>query len=61
LQKNYNGGVDGIIILSTNKIEDSLCVKNNELPIEHIEITERQEGLKKNCILSFRKLLSRIK
>lgn len=58
IKNNNNGSVDGVILLSKNKLD----IENYNHPIECIQITKNQteEQLQKYCINSFNTLLKNI-
>ncbi|EDP94332.1 LacI family DNA-binding transcriptional regulator [Kordia algicida OT-1] len=62
--KNINdGSVDGVIMLSTNAYKETISVKENILPVEHIEVSETLQNdkfFKEKSISGFKNLLQRI-
>ncbi|QHI38430.1 Catabolite control protein A [Kordia antarctica] len=58
-----DGSVDGAIVLSSNCLKNETSGRTNQLPIQCIQISDelQNEALKKECVLSFSKLLNRIK
>lgn len=62
IKNNNDGSVDGLIIITKNKLLNKYFKEENNLPVEYICIDESlpEKRLKKDCINSFNKLLIRI-
>ncbi|WCO00883.1 LacI family DNA-binding transcriptional regulator [Psychroserpens ponticola] len=62
MRNSNDGSVDGLIIITKNKLLNKYFKEENNLPVEHICVDENlsEERLKKECISSFNTLLRRI-